>query len=184
MRNKVIGSIVVLCVILFFGALYASPYWVISKAKTAFQSQDEAALSAYIDYPHLQDNIKSQLNARLQAEIDKEAKPNTTFAGFAALLANTMVDSLSKAIVSPEGLQALFQGNAIDINHASIDDKSTETTSANSNAADKEYRAHYLGINQFGIDVPYKKGGNLVFEMEREGLFHWKLVNIQFPEKL
>lgn len=182
MRNRLIGSLVALCVILFLGALYASPYWVIKQARAAFASQDEAAVSAYIDYPRLQDNIKSQLNSRLQAEIDQEAKPNTTFAGFAALLANSMVDGLSKAIVSPQGLKALFQGNAIDVNNASLDEKSTNEPAEA--AAEKKYDAHYLGFNQFGIEVPYKKGGNLVFELEREGLFHWKLVNIQFPEKL
>lgn len=184
MRNKVISSIVILCVILFLGALYASPYWTIKQARAAYQSKDEAALSAYIDYVRLQDNIKTQLNAKLQAEIDKKAKPNSTFAGFAALLANSMVDSLSKAMVSPEGLRALFQGNAVDIDHAAIDEKPADQSAATETAPEKKYSMHYLSFNQFGIEVPYKKGGMLVFELQREGLFSWKLVNVQFPEKL
>lgn len=184
MRNKVIGGVVVLVVILFLGAFYASPYWVLKQASDAYKNKDIAALSPYIDYPRLQTDVKNRLMKELQVEIDKKAKPNSTFAGFASILAESLTDKLSKEMVTPEGLQALIEGKSIDINHAAIDEKSTDQAVPATALSDKKYNLHYLSLNQFGVDVPYKKGGDLVFTLERQGLFGWKLVGIQFPDKL
>jgi hypothetical protein len=107
MKRRSIALAVALLVALAFAAWYfASPAYTLSRMKSAAEANDSAALSAYIDFPALREDLKSEIMAQVTAELRRN--PDAPFAGIGMAMAGAMVGPVVDGMISPAGLRTMF----------------------------------------------------------------------------
>ena len=87
---------------------FASPAYTLSRMKAAAESNDADAMSAYIDYPSLRDDMKADLMAQMMTDAEKDT---SGFGGLGMALGAAMVGPMIDGMVSPAGLKAAFASN-------------------------------------------------------------------------
>ena len=78
-RGKWAGLAVAVVIALGVAWYFASPWYTLKQMRSAAEANDAAALSSYIDYPSLREDLKSDLMAQMMAEASKDKS------GFGAL---------------------------------------------------------------------------------------------------
>ena len=74
--------------------LYASPYIAMHSIKKALDARDTAALSEYVDFPVLRENIKGRLMSSLADKLPKSEDPNNPLGGIGQAIGNMVVGRL------------------------------------------------------------------------------------------
>ena len=150
--------------------LYFSPYLAVNGLKQAATAQDASAVAGYVDFPSVQNSLKTALGAKV-SQATAAAPANPLFA-LGAALGTALVNPLVDALVTPEGLALLFQGsiaNAAPLGLAASAGGVPVTTMG------------YEDVNTFVVSI--QKGGvpavGLVFN--RSALLSWKLSAIRLP---
>jgi hypothetical protein len=159
---------------LVVGYVAAGPYLTISAIKAGIVEQNSEKLSENIDFPTLRQNLKDQLNAVMMKKVTTDLKDNP-FAGFAAVVATKMVDVMVESFVTPSGLAASMEGKKPSKNESDV-----STPPPNKEGLFKNARFSYDSTSKFSIWVPYDKGEEARFVLQRDGL-SWKLVNLIIP---
>lgn len=175
MRNwaiAVIGAILVA----FGGWYFASPGLALRSLKAAAVEGDTAALREQIDFPSLRESLKTQLRAKLAAEITSK-KDDNPFGKLGAVLAMGMVDGMVEGFITPEALREL------------VLQRKRESANSNENLGTSRAEGKELDweIERDGLDRFYllpgrskdEKGPKLIFE--RSGI-SWKLSGIDLSE--
>ena len=106
MRRKTrIVAAAAITLILVSAALwyFESPVWTLSRMKAAAQARDPDALSAYIDYPSLREDFKSELRARMMAAAQRD---RSGLGGVGVAIGSAMVGPLVDSLISPAGVRA------------------------------------------------------------------------------
>lgn len=85
-----------------------SPGYTLSRMKAAAERNDPDAMSAYIDYPALREDLKAELMARLMAESQKD---KSGFGGLGLALGSAMMGPMIDGMVSPAGVRAAMIAN-------------------------------------------------------------------------
>ena len=85
MKKIVVGAVVVACVAAV-GLLYASPHIALYNIGKAIERKDADAVSEYVDFPALRENVKGVLLAKMQSEMDKPEMKDNPFAGLGQIL--------------------------------------------------------------------------------------------------
>lgn len=85
---------------------FAAPAYTLSRMKAAAEANDSAALSAYIDFPALREDLKAEIMAQVTAELRRH--PEAPFAGIGGAMAGAMVGPVVDAMISPAGLRTMF----------------------------------------------------------------------------
>ncbi|MFW2178281.1 MULTISPECIES: DUF2939 domain-containing protein [unclassified Moraxella] len=67
---KKIITLAMLLLIVFVGAVFASPYWTLYQLKNAYDAKDTQAITAHIDFGKLQQSLKAQLTPVLVAKVE------------------------------------------------------------------------------------------------------------------
>ena len=88
--------------------LYASPYITVYQMKRAIEQKDAAGFSAHVNYPALRENLKGTLGAMVTREMAKQQGNPLAVLGVA--LATPVVNNLVEAMVTPEAVGAMMQG--------------------------------------------------------------------------
>jgi len=72
-RNTFIATIV-LAVVAVAAYWYWSPFLALKQMQSAVRAQDADAFNRHVDYPRLRDSVKSQMAARMAAELEKSGQ--------------------------------------------------------------------------------------------------------------
>ena len=174
MKKIVVGAVVVACVAAV-GLLYASPHIALYNIGKAIERKDADAVSEYVDFPALRENVKGVLLAKMQSEMDKpemdkpEMKDNP-FAGLGQMLAVGMVNQLADTLVSPAGVVAMLENGK--------PGKPPAASASDTPAAKRrpDFAVDYQGWSKVFVHPKHETSGLV---MKRDGLFGWKLVAVK-----
>ena len=168
-RNKWIG---VAAVLIFIGAVswyFASPYYTLMQMRDAAKANDADALSAYIDYDALREDLKSELMAHMMAEAEKD---DSGFGAIGVAFGSAMIGPMLDGMVSPAGVRAML-----------ISKQQRETAQgAKAPAApvkvDEKPVIERRSFSEFAVKSKDDAQGAMIFT--RRGL-GWKLTGVDLP---
>jgi hypothetical protein len=174
--------LIAIVVLILLGWYYATPYLAVNSMRAAAEKKDAAALSEYVDYPAVRENLKSTFKAKMADVVTKEAGANP-FAALGMMLAGSFVDVMVDAMVSPQGIAKLMRGDK------PVGPKAVESPSQSESAGqvkqerDTLVNRHYSGWNRFEIEVSQKSNPEqkTKFILLRQGIASWKLSAIELP---
>lgn len=162
-----------------------SPFFALHGIKSAIENQDATALSQHIDFDLLRENIKVQLQDKIDQEMNFQSN-NNLFATFATAIANKLIDGVVEVFISPSSIAIFMAGRSLDTKggFASLVDRE-ETSQAAEDLSLKQWlkgaRVAFHSMDEFSIWVKNDQGSETGFVMERQGL-SWRLTNIQLPQ--
>jgi hypothetical protein len=148
---------------------WASPAWTLRQMKAAADADDPGALDAYIDYPALREDLKSEIEGQMTAEA-KRHKSAFGSLGFAmgAAMAGPVVDRL----VTPAGMRAALKAKR----DRALTKVAPQAASALHVPDDPVVVRR--GLSEFLVASKQQPGSGLVFK--RHGL-SWKLSGVHLP---
>ena len=169
MKKIVVGAVVVACVAAV-GLLYASPHIALYNIGKAIERKDADAVSEYVDFPALRENVKGVLLAKMQSEMDKPEMKDNPFAGLGQMLAVGMVNQLADTLVSPAGVVAMLENGK--------PGKPPAASASDTPAAKRrpDFAVDYQGWSKVFVHPKHETSGLV---MKRDGLFGWKLVAVK-----
>lgn len=167
---KIIKIAIPIAIIAFLGAYFISPYAAASGFTDSLKSYDAQGASQYIDYPRVRQGIKDDMNAEI-AQLTLDNAQDNPFAAAGAAFAGSIVTGLIDATITPAGLEKM-------LDRASKDPAKEEPRF--------EYETEYDGLDRFLITITHNAKGEaledpLTLTFERNGLFDWKLVDVDLP---
>lgn len=167
---------------LVIAAYFASPLLAFHNLREAGQQGDRDGLEATVDFPLLRMNLKSDLNAAMLLNLQKDtALQSNPFGGLAMLVAPALIDRMVDAYLTPESISLMVTNAKVPAPQpgAAVQNRSE-------GAAHLTIRSGYATLDRFRTtlvnDAAPDKPLSLLFE--RRGLFAWKLVRIEMPPKL
>jgi len=153
----------VLLVIAAGGWLWGSPYLTLAQMKKAADARDLTALSARVDYPAVRADVKTQLRERL------EHADGSPLDRLGAAIAEQVADPAVDAIVTPEGMRALFASAAV----------AQAARPGLTSAKPGEMRVQRESLSRFALTSANGSGPELVFELQ--GLT-WRVTAVRLPK--
>lgn len=164
--KKIIGILILLAVAA--GSWwYASPLWTLHQMREAARNDDAQKLSAYVDYPALRQSLKGELRRAMMSEMAKQQNDGLAMLGSAFAL--TLINPLVDAVVTPEGVEAMFdqaKRDRVSTKQAKLPDASNDPI------------VERKGFDEFDVRDKDPNKGSLIFK--RSGL-GWKLSGIDIP---
>lgn len=156
---------------------YFTPYIAANNMKKAAEANDSATLSSYINFPSLKESLKANFNAMLATEVVK-SKDSNPFEALGAALAAAFINPMIDALVTPESLAMMMQGNKPDLEKGAA-----RTEKKPSGASDTEMTMGYESFDRFAVSVKKKGDADdpVTFVFHREGLLTWKLASLRLP---
>lgn len=102
-------SLIILC---FAAIFYATPYWTLYQIKQAVDQNNAEALSSYIDYPSLRNNLKPQIQQQIQHKLGVD-HPDNQIEIWGATLSEQLSNRVVDLVVHPNSIALLLQGKAL-----------------------------------------------------------------------
>jgi hypothetical protein len=147
---------------------YASPLWTLRQMREAAEQGDARKLSRYVDYPAVREDLKAEFRRAMMAEMIKGESNGFEALGSAFALA--MIDPMIDAIVTPEGVEAMFSQER---RAKAAAKKGPQLPEASGNPIiDRE------GFDRFVVRDKDPTKGSLIFERSGAG---WKLSGLDMP---
>ncbi|RKQ60809.1 hypothetical protein C8E02_0564 [Vogesella indigofera] len=177
MDNKLKGSLA-LAAIAVSGWFYYTPYMAVHGMQDAVQERNATKLASYVDFPVVKENLKAELNGQMLQKLQ-----GNPFAAVGVVFAGALVNAMVDAIVSPQGLAMMMQGEK------PLPAATAEATDSNMqkqpNEADKvEFKMGYDGLSQFTVKVYQrdKPDQTINLVLQRHNLVSWHLTEIRLPQ--
>jgi hypothetical protein len=158
---------------------YFTPYIAANSMKKAAEANDSATLSSYINFPSLKESLKANFNAMLATEAVK-SKDSNPFGALGAALAAAFINPMIDALVTPESLAMMMQGNKPDLEKGAA-----RTEKKPTGASDTEMTMGYESFDRFAVSVKKKGDADdpVTFVFHRQGLLTWKLASLRLPTR-
>ncbi|MDY6468668.1 DUF2939 domain-containing protein [Acinetobacter faecalis] len=179
MAKKITYMSIGLLILLILGYLFFSPYIVLNKIKNSIQANNSEAISTYVDFPSVRQNLKDLV----KQEIQKEQKNSNQlekdpFAELGTQMAIVMIDKFIDAAITPENLPLVLKGQKI-ADLQLPNDLSKNKHNADSSKNVFNYETSYKSFNQFQIDIKDENSTSpsVSVVMTRNGL-SWKITEI------
>jgi hypothetical protein len=174
-RNIVIAAVAAILVLAAGAAWYfLSPGMAVSSLREAALHKDKDELAERIDFPALRDSIKSQLSARLAAEMAKQDNEANPFGAIGGAIAMGFIGPMIDGMITPDGMVAVLdRGRFAD--PAKPDSVATEP--------EVKWTLEREGFDRFRAKAAGSTSAqqvSLVFK--RDGL-GWKMVDIEIPKE-
>ncbi|KLD77556.1 DUF2939 domain-containing protein [Xanthomonas hyacinthi] len=161
------------------GYVAAGPYLAIRGISQALEQRDAAALERYVDFPTLRVNLKAQVDDALLRRAGPELQAGL-FGGALLSLAGSVSGIGVDAMVTPAGIGALLQGDAL------WKRASGDTVGGDSYAAPRppqplrQAEHRFESTSRFVATLHTADGTAVPCVFTRDGL-RWKLSNILLP---
>ncbi|WP_058361628.1 DUF2939 domain-containing protein [Xanthomonas translucens] len=157
----------------------AGPYLAIRGISQALQQRDAAALERYVDFPTLRVNLKAQVDDALLRRAGPDLQSGL-FGGALLSLAGSVSGIGVDAMVTPAGIGALLQGDAL-WKRASGDTVGGDTYAAPRPPQPLRQAEHrFESTSRFVATLHTADGTAVPCVFTRDGL-RWKLSNILLP---
>lgn len=158
-----------------------TPWLAVDGLIRSARAGDAAGLERRVDFPAFRDSLKTELNARMRAELREElAGEDSALASLGLILAPQMVDTAVDAFVTPEAIASMVQ------TAQAPGDEDTATDPAPAPDEDSDIRQSYgfRDLDTFVVTLtdPDRPGRALGLLMERRNLVQWKLAGVDLPQ--
>lgn len=172
----IIGS-VTLIVGLFIGYFAVSPLISIWGMRNAAAAKDGKRFASYIDFPVFKENLKAEFNATMleKMQSDKSLKDNP-FAGLGLMLAPAIVNNMVDAMVTPQGVERMMNGQIIP---QTPDSKSKQDNAHPFLSGDIAWG--YESVSEFYVKFKNPEGQVFTLIFYRHWIGDWKLSSIKLP---
>ncbi|MFC5342664.1 DUF2939 domain-containing protein [Brevundimonas staleyi] len=178
-----IKGVLVLGVLAFLVAYFATPILTVNAIVATAKAGDEAALERLVDFPVFRDSVKDELTARLMAEANADPDVRSSgLGGLGMMLAPMLVSGAVDALVTAPTIAAM-------VRTAETPDPEdvARARAPEPEGQDKDIRQSYgyRDLNTFVLTLtdPDQPQQPLKLLLKRQGLFGWKLSGIDLPEK-
>lgn len=156
----------------------ASPYIAFQRMRDAAERNDAEAFSAYIDFPAVRESLKTELTAKMMAEVG-EATDDNPLAGAGAAFAMRIMSPMIDAMVSPQGIMLMMQGRKFGGRWES----GAAPSATSAPPRELTVSSGYVDLNTFDVSVgPHDDAATRFgLRFKRQGLLSWKLTSIDIP---
>lgn len=172
MRSKLLALVVALVFSAGVGWYFASPSLAMNGIKSAVMEGDKEGLEERIDFPSVRESLKSQMRAKLAAEMVAQDDDNP-FAALGSMLAMGMIDGLVEGFVTPDALAELIRAGKMQHQDDTQTSEMEQTT---------DWDIERNGFDQFLATPKGIEGSAPSLIFNRDGL-SWKLTEIRMPEE-
>ncbi|MGB8702501.1 MAG: DUF2939 domain-containing protein, partial [Thermosynechococcaceae cyanobacterium] len=145
-QSFLIGGIFAVCGV--GGWLYAGPYITLYQMYQAINQQNALKISEHVDFPALRESVKSNLSAVVTKESAQQG--NAILGLLGAALGSLVASPVIDAVVTPEGVAALLQGQQLQL------DGAQDRPRFSKEAHPVEVQSRYESFNQFSVSVKPK----------------------------
>ena len=151
---------------------FMSPWYTLKQVRDAAQTNDADALSAYVDFPALREDMKSEIMAQLMVEAQKD---KSGMGPLGTAMATAMVGPMIDGFVSPAGLRAAFIANR--------SREGAQTTNKATGAFDvgDNVEIERRSFDEFAVSNKTRPDGKMIFK--RHGL-GWRLSGVDLPTRI
>lgn len=180
--RKLITGAAGLAVVLLLGAWALSPIFAMQALTRAAEQGDEAALERLVDFPAVRQSLKDQVNARMLAEMRNGGSDlDPALAGIGMLLGPAIVSGAIDAVITPQGVATMVRtGEAPEPQDVLNRPRPTPGKTEDDVRKSWTYRgANRVEVRLTKTDRPDQP---LILNMDRQGLFGWRLVEIDLPD--
>ena len=180
-NTKVIITVLAVLVAAVAGYAYASPWITLENLRDDAMAGKADNMQDYVDFPAVRDSLKGQIQSVMMKNLQSEEMKDNPFSGLAMMMAGSMIDSLVNTMASPNGFVNIVQGK-------DVRDKATTQAAAtpaqdlaSAPAPTKAFNGaiNYDGFNRVIVKAKDAKDGDPYIVMKRDGLFSWKVVDLQ-----
>jgi hypothetical protein len=176
MNVRVIIAGVAAVLVLLLGYVVATPYIAVSQMQAAAEARDGQALSEYIDFVAVRQSLNTQLTAMLANEM-AQSNDDDAMGLLGAAFGNKIIELLLDAIVTPEGLVAVLNGD-------SMTDVLDQEASVSATPANTAVSMGYQSLDTFGVTITNTDTQSATtLLLTRDGL-NWRLSEILLPQVL
>lgn len=178
-KPKVVFASAVVAIAAIAGYYYASPWITLNNLRSDAMAGKADKMSEYVDFPSLRESLKSQIQAVMMGSLSKPELKDNPFSGLAMVMAGSIVEGLVNTMASPNGIVNMVQGK--DLREGVAAQPSASASGPDSPAPTKAFNGsvNYDGLSRVIVKGKDAKPDAPYIVMKREGLFSWKVVDIQ-----
>jgi Protein of unknown function (DUF2939) len=176
--NPPMKKILITMGLVLLAYLTAAPYITVYQIKAAAKARDGEALSEHIDFPSVRERMKSDLKAKFMDSILHGDAPNHPLAIFGSAFADTIINKMVDAYMTPSGVIYMMAGHPPEI---VLDGEEVQAAST-TEAPFKDATMAYESLNKFVVTAQNTKGETSRFILRRRGLT-WQLAEIVFDAR-
>lgn len=153
----------------------ATPYITVHQIKSAAKTRNAEQLAEHIDFASVRAHMKSHLKAKFMENVLHGDAPNNPFAIFGSVFAESIINKMVDAYMTPAGVIYMMAGHAPEI----VLDGGTPQPDTTTEAPFKDARMAYESMDKFVITSTNAEGESSRFILRRRGLT-WALTEIVF----
>ncbi|MFN5060627.1 MAG: DUF2939 domain-containing protein [Chloroflexota bacterium] len=177
MNIRVILVGVVAVLVLLLGYVVATPYLTVAQMQAAAQARDGKTLAEYIDFVAVRESLNTQLTAMLANEMSQSTEDDA-MGLLGAAFGSKIIELLLDAIVTPEGLIAVLNGDPMtDV----LDQNATQSSSTSANTT---VSMGYQSLDTFGVTITNADTQSATTLLLRRDGLSWRLSEILLPNVL
>ena len=160
------------------GYSYASPWMTLKNLRDDAMAGKADKMSDYVDFPMLLESLKGQIQGVMMNSLSSPEMKDNPFSGLAMAMAGGLIDSMVGTLASPNGVVNMVQGKD------AREEVAVQTAPAPATSDAKSAKAfngavNYDGYSRVIVKAKDAQDGDPYIVMKREGLFSWKVVDIQ-----
>ncbi|MFL5384797.1 MAG: DUF2939 domain-containing protein [Longimicrobiaceae bacterium] len=172
-KRSSFSTLIVLAVIFAGVWLYFTPYLALNQLQKAAQRGDEQAMAELVDFPALRESVKGNVRGAVAHSVGGR-NPIGVLGG---ILAGAVAGPVVDAVVTPQGIAALTQGERPGSHRGEGGGDSRLRVK------DVKVKRGYEGFDLFVVHFVSKDNGRerMALLLRREGIAHWRLSGIRIP---
>jgi hypothetical protein len=180
--NKTLTRVTLaLLALAFAGWAYLTPYLAARSLHSAVDARDAVRIADHVNFPELRQSMKAGLLAKMTAAAAAKGDDAPVLLGLA--FANVLISPMVDAMVSPEGLARLLDGEKPELAKTKNPPPQDADKPAEKDVEkDIQRSMGYETLNRFVVTFTKpteSQSISLVFT--REGAFSWKLSGLRLP---
>jgi hypothetical protein len=168
-------STLLVLAVLFAGVwLYFTPYLAMNKLQKAARQGDEQAMAELVDFPALRESVKGNVRSAVANTVG-ERNPIGVLGG---ILAGAVAGPVVDAVVTPQGIAALTEGERPGQRHRDDGDRDSRLR-----VKDVKVKRGYEGFDLFVVHFVSKDDGHerMALLLRRQGIARWRLSGVRIP---
>jgi len=171
MNRKAVKVAVIGAVLLFVVAFFASPLLAVRGLIDAAERGDEAKLERLVDFPAFRQSLKEDLGGRASG-----------LSGLGLLLAPALIGGAVDAFVTPPAVAAMVRTAEVPNARDVVRDRAPTAPEEAKGKVRRGYR--YSDMNTFVVRLTRddEPGEYLDLQLQRRGLFSWKLAGLDLSD--
>jgi hypothetical protein len=148
------------------GAYIYAPIKALKEIEHGFKTKNADEIAKNVDFEKLRENLKNRAIEKMREEAKAKGRGGEIDAILAQNLGKGLIDGMLGAYLTKDGLERLLKESKDD-----FDDENME------------YSVTFKDINTFIVTIKDKKENkSMPVILKREGLFEWKVVDMEIPE--